>query len=77
MLNELPMNFMQSGGQGWSFLNMCVDKNGNQWTGSHEIVDKLVCLGIASGYANFVLPRGMWKILPGGMPYIAIDDSRF
>ena len=61
-------------GGGWSFLNMCVDKDGNQWTGFHEIVDKLLMLGIAIGKMSFLLPKQMWSILPGGMPYVVVND---
>lgn len=73
MLNELPDEFKKSKGGGWSFLNACVDKNGNQWTGFHKIMEQLFQLGIAIGKAEYTLSREMWKILPGGMPYIAIS----
>ena len=74
MLSCLPDNFLKSKGRGWTFLNMCNDKYGNQWTGLHHTMDVLVCLGIASGLISFCLPREMWSILPGGMPYIVIND---
>jgi hypothetical protein len=73
MLNDLPDSFKPHGGGGMSFLNMCQDKNDNQWTGFHKTVDELVCLGIAIGKVSFLMPREMWSVLPGGMPYIAVS----
>lgn len=74
LLNELPDNFHIDSGGGWSFLNICVDKLGRQWAGSHRICDELVCLGIGIGAIKFSLPeRDLWEIFPGGMPYITIN----
>lgn len=75
MLEELPNEFMQSGGGGWSFLNLCVDKHGNQWTGFHQTMDELVILGLATGLVDFVMPREAWSALPGSMPYIVVKDK--
>ena len=72
MLNELPSEFQQSGGGGWSFLNACNDKHGNQWTGLHQIMEQLVLLGIGLGKVKFQLPREVWSALPGGMPYFVV-----
>jgi hypothetical protein len=65
-LEQLPDEFEE----GWSFLNMCVDKSGNIWTGEHRFVELLVVLGIALGKLAFLFPREKWILLPGGMPYI-------
>jgi len=73
MLNDLPDEFKKTGGGGWSFLNMCIDKNGNQW-GEHSNIDELIILGNTIGKVSFQLPREMWSILPGGMPYVVIND---
>ena len=35
-LSELPTKFRKSGGGGWSFLNACNTKDGEQWTGLHQ-----------------------------------------
>ena len=75
MLMQLPKEFHRPGGCGWSFLNMCIDKNGNQWTDFHQTQDKLVCLGRSIGAVEFMMPRDLWKALPGGMPYIVINDN--
>lgn len=72
LLSQLPDEFMKSGGGGWSFLNACVTKNGTQW-GEHRIMETLFCLGEAAGIVQLCMPREMWDILPGGMPFYTID----
>ena len=72
LLNELPDEFKANLGGGMSFINACVDKNGNQW-GEHANVDQLVCLGLASGKLKYLMPREMWKVLPGAMPYLIVS----
>ena len=74
LLLQLPANFMRSAGGGWSFLEACNDKDGRQWTSFHKSMDELFCLGIAAKKAEFLLPRDMWAVLPGGMPYVIIND---
>lgn len=71
MLDELPQEFKEKGGGGWSFMNACVTKTGVQW-GQHRNVDQLVTLGLAIKKVKFQLPREMWSILPGGMPYFSV-----
>lgn len=39
MLMQLPIQFHRPGGCGWSFLNMCIDRDGNQWTDYHQTQD--------------------------------------
>ena len=73
MLSELPIQFMKSGGGGWSFLNMCSDKHDNLWSGEHTQVDELVALGLAINKINYLMPREMWSSFPGGIPYLIID----
>ena len=81
LLDELDSSFHApgpshpAGGGGMSFLNACVDKNGRQW-GEHRNIEQLYVLGAAIGAASFPLPREMWGVMPGGMPYIAIDTSK-
>jgi hypothetical protein len=74
-LNEMPKEFHKNGGGGWSFLNMYMDKHGVQW-GEHRNIEQLVVLGIAAKMVKYCMPRDMWGILPGGMPYIAIDTEK-
>jgi hypothetical protein len=78
MLGQLPIEFMprdQGGGGGWSFLNACNDRDGVQWTGFHLVMEKLFLLGMGCGMARWCLPREMWEVLPGQMPYIEIDPQ--
>lgn len=72
MLNQLPDEFKKELGGGMSFLNMCNDKYGNQWSDLHATMDQLVTLGISLNKVSFLMPREMWSILPGGMPYIVV-----
>lgn len=74
LLNELPETFFDGRGGGWSFLNMAQDKNGNQW-GEQINAQELMLLGIASGYMNYLLPRDVWFLLPGGVPYVVVFDE--
>ncbi len=71
-LSTLPTEFYKDEGGGWSFLNACLDNEGNQW-GEHLDMHNLFCLGIAAGLASWLLPRDMWKSFPGGMPYVVVD----
>lgn len=73
MLAELPIQFRRDGGGGWSFLQACDDRNGEQWTGFHRTMDMLFQLGMAIGAVKYILPRAMWGALPGGMPYLVVD----
>lgn len=73
MLDELPNEFKFDGGGGWSFLNACNDRHGNQWTGMHQTMDQLVTLGIAISKVAFQLPRELWSVMPGGMPYFTVS----
>lgn len=74
MLSALPDEFQAGGASGgWSFLNACMTKDGEQWTGLHQTMDKLFMLGIAAGKARWLLPREMWSALPGGMPYVSVN----
>ena len=76
LCDQLPKDFRKNtGGGGWSFLNMCMRNDGIQWTGLHETMDKLLTLGIAIGKLSYLLPKDMWSILPGGMPYVAVNEN--
>jgi len=69
-LRQLPDEFHNAAGGGWSFLNLCQTKDGDQWTGEHRVMEAFCVLSIGLGLAEW-LPgeRTMWEILPGGMPY--------
>ena len=75
MLCWLPREFLnheQGGGGGWSFLQACQDRHDRQWTGLHMRMDQLFQLGIALGMAQYLGPRELWKVMPGGMPYAMV-----
>lgn len=72
MLNQLPDEFFANKGGGWSFLNSCNTRDGVQW-GEHKDMDALLVLGIAIGKAEIMLPRKMWFIFPGSMPYFRVN----
>ena len=75
LLLQCHENFMESSeAKGYSFLAFCEDKNGEQWTGLHAVCDNLICLGLAIEKVVFLLPREVWQMLPGGMPYIQIKN---
>ena len=76
MLNQLPNQFFpvwQGGGGGWSFLQACVDRNEEMWTGMHRTMEMLFLLGIGIDCVQYQAPREAWPILPGGMPYLLVD----
>jgi len=69
LTKELPETFDINIGGGWSFLNMPMDKDGRQW-GEQYNAEHLLCLAIAAGVGGYSLPREMWAILPGNVPYV-------
>lgn len=75
MLKQLPDDFHEGKGGGMSFLNMCLDRDGNQWTGMHLRMQELVVLGLATNEVSLPLPRLFWDALPGGMPYIVVKTG--
>lgn len=74
LLMCLPDTFRESVGGGWSFLQACKDNQGNHW-GEHIDMEQLFSLGIATGQAEYLMKREMWRVLPGGVPYIVIKDK--
>lgn len=68
ILAKLPEEFKE----GWSFLNLCITKDGEQWTGMHRVCEQLVVMAIGLGLMEYCMPREMWMILPGGVPYLKI-----
>lgn len=72
LLSDLPDEFKAASGGGWSFLNACNTKDGVQW-GEHMNIEQLLALGIATEQAKIMLPRDMWSMFPGGMPYFSIS----
>lgn len=75
MLKDLPDNFKVDIGGGWSFLNMCMTKDGRQW-GEHRNCEELYIIGNCLGIVEFCLPREYWPFMPGNMPYILINITK-
>lgn len=76
MLDELSDDFKESGGGGASFLLACNDRHNNQWTGLHERMEQLFQLGMGVGRVKCLMPREMWQLLPGGMPYYVVLSTK-
>lgn len=74
MLAGLPDDFMTSGGGGMSFLNACIDRDGNHWA-EHPTMGLLFALGVGTGLATYIFPRKMWSVLPGGVPYLSVNSD--
>jgi hypothetical protein len=77
MIDQLPTEFLPSaegGGGGWSFLNLCMTKDGTQW-GEHVNCDELIVISNALGLCDMT-PRFMWQALPGGVPYIEFRKEK-
>lgn len=72
-LKLLPNKFKKNGGGGCSFLQACVQEDGRQWTGLHLRMEQLFCLGMGLDLVQCQIPRKMWPMFPGGMPYYVID----
>lgn len=76
ILTNLPPQFRREEGGGWSFLSWCFypGEHGEliQW-GEHPTGEELIALGAALGFVKYVLPREMWEVLPGGVPYLVLE----
>ena len=75
MLDELPEAFHEKTGGGMSFLAACEDKHGRQW-GEHRNMEQLFALGMAMDLVKYCLPREMWNMLPGGVPYLVVMENK-
>lgn len=74
MLHQLPERFLASSGMGESFLSGSQRRDGTQW-GEQRDVEALFCLGKAIGYVFELLPRELWDVLPGGVPFYVVNDA--
>ena len=75
ILDNLSDQFKESGGGGYTFLEMPFDKDGNQW-GDQPNAQELYILGYAAGWCDYLMPRYMWAAFPGGVPYIVVHNER-
>ncbi len=69
-INQLPDEFLESKGGGWSFLNLCTTKDGALWTGMQSTMEDLVAISKGLGLADYLFPRDVWEVLPGAVPYV-------
>ena len=53
-LSALDDAYRRSVGGGYTFLNMCVDRDGQQWTGFHMVQNQLVMLGNGIGMCSIL-----------------------
>lgn len=67
--------FLVDKGGGQSFLNLCKDRSGNQWTGFHLVMEAFLCLAQSLKLAGFCAPYEMWNMFPSGMPYVWFRTS--
>lgn len=65
-------DFLADKGGGMSFVNLCVDRDRVVW-GEHINCQELMLLCVGAGLASYCLPRAMWGILPGAVPYVAFS----
>jgi len=74
MLHQLPDEFINGGG--WTFLNMCMRADGEQWTGLHRTQEHLACMAIALGLGAWVPEqRELWEVFPGSVPYFGVTKD--
>lgn len=62
---------------GMSVAVMTYRGDNTQWTDDMSDIDKLIALGMAMGLLSFCAPRDKWPALPGGLPYVRIEITRF
>lgn len=43
------------------------------FTGLYTRMEELLVMGIGLGLANWLMPRQMWSIFPGSMPYVVLN----
>ena len=70
----VPDSFLAGAGGGSSFLQLCESRDGTIWGEQHD-AETLLCLALATNQAKILLPRHLWMLLPGGVPYVEISPS--
>lgn len=73
MLHQLPDKFTEEH-QGYSFLEACMTKSEEHW-GEHRDIEALMVLGIGIKRVVVPLPKEVWFILPGGVPYFYYTEK--
>lgn len=72
ILRKMPEAFFSHGGGGWSFLNLCMTKDGEHWA-EHPTMEALCVLAFALKLGRWVMPKDFWVAMPGGMPYVVFN----
>ncbi len=75
LLSQLPDEYYESKGKGWSFYNAHIAKDGNEWSGMASTTEKLIVLGIAAHKIKYISSPKLWLTLPGEIPYFVILDK--
>ena len=58
--------------QGYTFLDLCKTKDDELWTDNQFVSEQLVVMSIGLGLMEYCFSRDVWKMLPGGVPYIIV-----
>lgn len=74
LLEQLPKEFHKDHGGGTTFMSMPALADGSMW-GEQRNAQELLLMGLATGYLTYCLPREMWMVLPGGVPYVTFDPN--
>ena len=69
LVAELPPIFKE----GYSFLKLCENKDGEQWTGLQRTMQELMVMAVGLELMSYCLPREVWPVLPGGVPYVIVN----
>lgn len=69
ILQQMAPAYFPGHGDGGSFRDLGIDREGNFW-GDFQDCERLCSLAIAAGLGRFPLPRGLWPMLPHGVPYV-------
>lgn len=72
-IGQLPEEFTKGGG--WTFLNLCKTKDGQQWTDFHRVMEEFVIMAMGLKLCEYCLPREFWGSLIGGVPYVQFHSS--
>lgn len=71
---------------GFSFLFLGFDKDEKEWTSTSmtegtahgfKYVESFLCLALAQGLAKYTFPRALWRLLPGGAPFVELSRTTF
>jgi hypothetical protein len=77
MLLSLPAGFRADVGEGGSVGAMIQRGDGSVWSTDMKDIEALVALGMATGLTTFCAPREKWHLLPGELPYVRVEITKF